>query len=337
MLFRSMREKKDELWQQILERTVLLMMSVKNVQVSYTDNSGTMLPGYMPGVNIMGTQKVNGLYAPGVPFIAGIQDPNFIQTAMDNEWLKKDTLFYQTLAMTSNRTINVRSSMEPVKGLRIDFMANWGKSANDRENISYEDGEYQLQNKMTSGNFTMSYNTWNTAFQPIKSVDGVYTSAVFEQFRDYRITIAKRLARQRASDSKTGYDSENYDPETNFPDGYGPYSQKVLIPAFMAAYSGRSPDHITLSTFPSYLNMRPNWRVNYNGLTKIKLVKHFVRTATISHAYTSTYSVNSYSRNLNYQPNEQDGLSYVRDLVSNFYPENEIPTEIGRASCRERV
>ncbi len=322
----GMRDKKDELWQQILERTVLLMMSVKNIQVSYTDNSGTMLPGYMPGVNIMGTKKFRGMYAPGVPFIAGIQDPNFIQTAMDNEWLKKDTLFYQTLSLTSNKTINMRSSMEPIKDLRIDFMANWGKSENTRENISYENEEYQLQNPITSGNFSMSYNTWNTAFQPIKNVNGMYISDVFEQFRDYRLTIAKRLARQRAANSSTGYNSENFDPTTGFPDGYGPFSQKVLMPAFMAAYSGRSPNHITLSTFPSYLSMRPNWRINYNGLTKIKFVKHFVRTATISHAYTSTYSINSYSRNLNYQPNEQDRLSYVRDLVNNFYPENEIPT-----------
>lgn len=322
----GLREKKDELWQQILERTALLMMSVKNIQVSYTDNSGTLLPGYIPGVNILGTQKYNGLYAPGVPFIAGLQDPNFIQTAIDNEWLKKDTLFYQTLTMTSNRTINARSSMEPLKNLRIDIMTSWGKSENDRENIAYENNEYQRQNKITSGNFSMSYNTWNTAFRPIKNVDGVYISDVFEQFRNYRITIAKRLARQRAKESTTGYNSENYDPITNFPDGYGPYSQAVLIPAFMAAYSGRSPDHITLSTFPNYLNMRPNWRINYTGLTKIKFVKHFLRTATISHAYTSTYSINSYSRNLNYQPNEDDGLNYVRDLVNNFYPENEIPS-----------
>ncbi len=322
----GMREISDELWQQILEHTALLMMSVKNIQVSYTDNSGTMLPGYMPSVKIMGTQKVNGKLAPGIPFIAGIQDTNFVQMAMDNEWLKKDTLFYQTLAMTSNRTINVRSSVEPIKNLRIDFMANWGKSENKRENIAFENNAYQRQNTMTSGNFTMSYNTWNTAFQPIKNMDGLYISDVFEKFRDYRITIAKRLARERAALSKHGYNSENYDPVTGFPDGYGPYSQEVLIPAFMSAYSGRSPDHITLSTFPNYLNMRPNWRINYNGLTKIKLVKHFVQTATISHAYTSTYSINSYSQNLNYQEYDNDHLSYVRDLVNNFYPENEIPT-----------
>lgn len=314
----GIREKKDELWQQILERTALLAMSVKNVQVSYSTNEGTLLPGYKNNTKILG---MDNNYAPGFRFISGFQDDDFIQKAIDNDWLIKDTLFYQTLAMTSNRTINAQGSLEPLKDLRIDLKATWGKSENIRENIVYENNSFDIQNKIISGNFSMSFNTWATAFQPIKENEGQYTSEVFQQFRNNRIEIAKRLARQRAADSKMGY---TYSNTGDFPDGYGEFSQETLIPAFLAAYSGKSPSHITISTFPSFLNMKPNWRVNYTGLTKIDFVKHFLRTATISHAYTSTYSINTYTRNLNYNPNELDGLSYVRDLVNNFYPENEI-------------
>ena len=46
--------------------------------------------------------------------------------------------------------------------------------------------------------------------------------------------------------------------------GYGPTSQEVIIPAFLAAYSGKSPLNIGLTSFPAI--PLPNWRINYDGL-----------------------------------------------------------------------
>jgi cell surface protein SprA len=42
------REKKESLFSQIMERTFLVLMSVKNISVSYNQSEGTYLPGYMP-------------------------------------------------------------------------------------------------------------------------------------------------------------------------------------------------------------------------------------------------------------------------------------------------
>ncbi len=170
----------------------------------------------------------------------------------------------------------------------------------------------------------MTYNTWHTTFEKF---DKYYNSKNFDKFKNYRITIANRLAElriQSPSASINGY--TGIVDTTGFPNGYGPTSQDVLIPAFLAAYSGRSPDHIALTAFPSILEMSPNWSINYNGLTNIKIIKKYFRTLTFAHSYRSTYSVNSYNTSLDFDQNQfnNDGFSWVRYTLGNFIPQREI-------------
>jgi cell surface protein SprA len=86
--------------------------------------------------------------------------------------------------------------------------------------------------------------------------------------------------------------------------GYSNNSQDVLIPAFMAAYTGRDPNKVKLNSFPKI--PLPNWNINYTGLTKIpKLSKRFTSIA-LTHTYTSTYSIGSFSSSTLY------GYDYIR-------------------------
>jgi cell surface protein SprA len=170
----------------------------------------------------------------------------------------------------------------------------------------------------------MTYNTWNTTFEKFNAD---YSSNNFNHFKDYRITIAQRLASQRAQSSIAN--SQGYNGQTTadgFPDGYGPTSQEVLIPAFLAAYSGKSPDHIGLTSFPGVASMSPNWSINYGGLTNIKIIKKYFRTVTLAHAYRSSYSVNSFSTSLDFNQDQygQDGFSWTRYTLGNFIPQREI-------------
>ena len=101
------------------------------------------------------------------------------------------------------------------------------------------------------------------------------------------------------------------DPNTGFPieyeispsgdtiitGGYGPTSQEVMIPAFLAAYAGSNPLSSNLTAFPSI--PRPNWRVTYDGLVRIPFLNKKFKTFSVSHAYRSSYSVGSYL-NLDY-------------------------------------
>jgi cell surface protein SprA len=105
-----------------------------------------------------------------------------------------------------------------------------------------------------------------------------------------------------------------------FPVGYGATDQEVLNTAFLAAYSGRNPSKIGLTQFPSI--PLPNWRITYDGLTKIRVIKKYLRTFTLTHAYSSTYSVGSFASNIQYK--EKDGYSYELDNSGNFIPKNQF-------------
>ena len=99
--------------------------------------------------------------------------------------------------------------------------------------------------------------------------------------------------------------------------GVSATSSDVLIPAFLAAYSGISPDKISLKHFEGLNAMRPNWRVTYDGLIKLGNLQKWFKAFTLTHAYQCTYSVGSYSSFMNWVSigedrgfilNEQTGL-----------------------------
>jgi len=71
-----------------------------------------------------------------------------------------------------------------------------------------------------------------------------------------------------------------------------------LIPAFMAAYTGKDANKVGLSPFPS--TPLPNWRMDYSGLNKIGALKDAFQSISITHAYSSTYSVTNFTNSLEY-------------------------------------
>jgi cell surface protein SprA len=96
-----------------------------------------------------------------------------------------------------------------------------------------------------------------------------------------------------------------------------------MIPAFLAAYTKTNVNKIGLGTFPSALKMMPNWRINFDGLSKFEFIQKLFRSVNLTHEYRSTYQIGAYTTNLNFNPDE-DGISRVRDLQSNFVQQYEI-------------
>ena len=97
------------------------------------------------------------------------------------------------------------------------------------------------------------------------------TRCIFKQFSDFRQIISQRLA------ASNPYYTGGTDAD-GFAAGYGRYAQNVLIPAFLAAYTGKSPNSIALVSDKN-TNIKdnplgsimplPNWTVTYTGLTKL--------------------------------------------------------------------
>jgi cell surface protein SprA len=108
-----------------------------------------------------------------------------------------------------------------------------------------------------------------------------------------------------------------------------------LIPAFIAAYTGNSPDkaplikqdnpNIRSNPFSGILP-RPNWRLTYNGLSRIPGMEKIFTNFTITHGYTGNLSMNSYTSSLLFQdPSRLAYPSFVDTLTGNFIPYFLVP------------
>jgi len=170
-------------------------------------------------------------------------------------------------------------------------------------------------NTLETGSFSMTYNIFNTAFKQV-SKKGVYASEAYDVFIENREQVSQRLIANRQAKGGYGLSSDDY--------GYGRTSQEVMIPAFLAAYSGKSAGKIFLNPMPTLKNAQPNWRVSYDGLSKIKAFQKYIKTFDITHAYRSTYNVSTYQTNLDWDKQTRNGFTMMQDASGNFIPKQEI-------------
>ncbi len=294
-----------------------IVTGVKNASISYTEGAGTVLPGFMPEPDFFGNNW--SLDAPGLGFILGSQ-ADIRPTAVTNNWLTRDTLLNTAYMTKINQTLNARATIEPLPDLRIELTANRNYAENHQEYFTANaDGVFTATAAQTTGSFSISFITWNTAFE--KQGDD-HKSQNFQNLKDYRQQIAFRLAGLNPNWDGTIVDS------TGFPQGYGPTSQEVLIPSFIAAYTGRSPDVIGLETFPRI--PIPNWRITYGGLSRIPFLSKFLKSLNISHSYRSTYNIGAFQTNILYK--EAGDYPLATNDINNFIPK----FEIGQVSINEQ-
>ncbi len=309
----------------VMERLLRTMMSVRNLSINYTQTSGTHMPGFDPQAGILG-QDWN-LMAPGTAFIFGSQDDIRNQAAREG-WLVQyedidGNIVPLNIPFTQNQTRNLtaRSQVEPVRDLRIEVTAQRNHARTNSEYFTSIDGQYESFNPMETGNFSISFFALGTTFESID--DRTYESENFENFKNYRLDIAMRLANRNPN-----WDGEVNDT-TGFPTGYGSTSQDVLIPAFIAAYSGRDPSSSTLSPFLRF--PMPNWRLTYDGLSRLPAFQRLFQSFTIGHGYRSTFTVGSFQSDPRYR--EQNGYQVAKSEASgNYIPEYEI----GQVSISEQ-
>ncbi len=284
----------------ILENTVRVATGLKNVNLTYSSSNGSYLPGYLPETEILGSTNYAGAMAPGWEYVIGLQDEQFASKAFNNGWLSKDSLINTPFRLSSNEKFNLRASFEPFKGLRVDLTANRIYSENLTEYYTADSyGNLPDENsrgRMSTGNFSMSYLSWNTAFERIFTKELDIQSESFTRMKDdYRHLMSQRLAEEYMENHPS--EVLEYNTTTGYYDGFGPNSQEVLITSFLAAYGQKDPQKISTETFPSVFQMMPNWRFSFDGLSRIEFVKKYLNSLTINHAYRSSYNIGSFMTN----------------------------------------
>jgi cell surface protein SprA len=294
----------------IFKNIFRLAMSVRTASITYTETNGTMLPGFVPRPDVLGqnfnfTRGGVSSDAPGWGFLSGSQKD--IRPAVErNHWLTNDTTLNTMYETTRLQNLTGRIGAEPVKNFKIDITFNRNYTQSHSEYFratSY--GTDSTFNPIEGGNFSISYLTWNTAFVKDQSS---YSNDNFEKFRTNRAAISALLARQNPNSSGV--------VDSGYVDGYGGTQSEVLTYAFLSAYSGRSPSNKIIDRFPKI--PKPNWRITYDGLSKLKFTQKYLQSLTISHGYRSVYTVNSFTQDLLYDYNVE--TPHVRDTIGNFIP-----------------
>lgn len=292
--------------------TIRMLMGVRNISASYTQNEGTILPGYKNNSSWFGTLHTSTGLAPGMAFIMGQQDPDMMDVARAKGWLVNDNNYLQPFVMNHMENFSARLNFEPIKDLIVDLTANRSYQKN-----SSQYGDAGGGATVFNGSFSISVVGIRSAFENPTSGNG-YHSAAFDRFMTNRSIISQRLGAERTKGSTNGY---NGTPKDGYSDGYSPLSQEVMLPAFLSAYTNFSPSSVGVKPFIRI--PYPNWTVRYQGFSKMTVLKPYITSADIEHSYRAVYTIGGYTSNPQFDP-LIDGFSYVRNAQNDFIPHHEI-------------
>ena len=264
----------------LLKGLFRLVMSLRSINATYSLTESTVLPGFTGAPKYFGMDK--DWNAPGWEFVLGSQDPNMRFDAARNGLITTNKSLTTMFTQSRTESITVRANLEPTPTLKVTLDMRKDNSSSYEEiyryapDLSTDGTGFASLNPNRSGSYAISTVSIKTAFN--KS-NGDINSEVFQKFEDNLVVMRSRFRMI----SGTEYDTA---------------SQDVLIPAFIAAYTGSNVNTLSLTPFPKM--PKPNWRVEYSGLGNLKPLKDVFQSFTLQHAYQATYTVSNYSNSLDY-------------------------------------
>ncbi len=276
-----------------LKSVVRMLMTARTINIQYGIEESTVLPGFLGNPRFFGLDST--FTYPGYDFILGSQDASVRKTLAEQGLLSRSPDLNEQFSQNFTENLNIRTALEPFQDFKIQLDAKRLKTIDYNEFYRAQVDEdsltgirtpievngnpvYGSQNPVLMGNYSISILSIKTAFQKDNSLN---ESPVFNNFSDYLETIRTRLATMNKAEGS-----------------YSDKSQDVVIPAFIAAYTGKDPGKMKLSQFPAI--PLPNWRVDYAGLSRLELLKNFFSSVNLTHSYTSNYTVRNFTSSLEY-------------------------------------
>jgi cell surface protein SprA len=293
---------KDEksTFREIGEYATRFIISPRNISVRYRNTHAMTLPLYNPSVgNVFGQSQSYGPMAPGLDFAFGFAGDDYVDKALERGWLITDDGQSSPAIISRTNELNVEVNLELFKGFKIQLTGN--RTDNRTSQIQFM---YEGMPTTYAGSYTKTHCAIATALRSSSANNGYDSKA----FNDFIANIPIIKARYESL-----YEGVHY-PSTGFLKGsaeagllFNPEigtvsetSSDVLIPAFVAAYTGTNASKTWLNPFPSFASVLPNWKITYDGLVNLGNMRRRFKTFTLTHAYQCTYSVGSYSSYLNW-------------------------------------
>ncbi len=310
-----------------------VLTMVSRITVNYNQTAGTTLPGYLDSTRFMGVNNLS--MQPGYNFVYGYQPDNaWLANMAAHRRLTRDSLFNSQFIQTFSQNLNATATLQPFKDFKVDLTLN--KTFNKTHSELYADTisgnnsnpntpQFNHFNPYETGSYSVSFISLHSMFQ-----NSDVGSAVYNQFLANGITISKRLG---MSNPYTNGVPDPSDPK--YLKGYTQFSQDVLIPAFIAAYSGQNASttpllsyaHNTVQDNPFYYFIpMPNWNLTYNGLAKLPFFAQYFTSITVKHGYTGTMAMNGFSSSLLFQDLFGLGFpSFIDSNSHNYVPYYSVP------------
>lgn len=311
----------------VLKTGARVLTMVKAVSVNYTANFSTRVPGYMDSTKVLG-QNWSSMQ-PGMDFVLGKQPGiDWLNQKAREGVISRDSTFNLMFRQTFEQRLGLTARLEPVREFTIDL--NVDKSFTKDYTELFKDttgtgNNFAHLSPYAAGGFSVSYISFKTLFRKTNPNE---ISATFQEFQNNRLIISQRLARNNP------YQSGTKTPDGYYT-GYGRYAQDVIIPAFLSAYTGTDAEKIALikqsnanikSNPFSGIKPLPNWRLTYTGLSRMPALASIFSTITLTHGYTGSLSMNSYTSALNFNDPFHYGYPGFIDTVSrNFVPYFLVP------------
>jgi len=304
----------------------------KNASINYGENFRSRLPGYMDSTRFIG-QNFQSM-APGFDYTFGKQpDNDWINSKISKGLLSKDSTFNFLFRQSFEQRLSITAQLQPLSELIIDlnvdktFTKDYSSLIKDTTGTGNNFGQL---NPLFNGGFSVSYIAFNTLFGNQNPNE---ISATFKEFESNRIIVSKRNA--ESNPYWQALPNNQKFAADGFATGYNRYSQGVLLPAFLAAYTRENANSVALikdgskniSTNPFRgILPRPNWKLTYTGLSKIPSIASLFSNITISHGYNGQLSMNSFNSALLYQdPFRLSAPGFIDTTSGNFIPFFLIP------------
>ncbi len=322
-------------WREIGEYALRLAMSPRQASIRWKRTSTMTIPLFRNGVgDIFGQSTQYGPMSPGLDFAFGFAGEDYIYKAKDRGWLITDDGQTSPALWSRANELNLEFTVEPVKGLKVQLTMNRTDNRTNQVQFMYADMPITR-----SGSYTKTHCAIATALGSSNAASGYY-SAPFQKMLDYIPVIADRYTAlyngvlYPAGGFMDGnpLSGQPFNPQIG---GVSETSSDVLIPAFLAAYTGTDVNRQYLDPFPSFRSVLPNWRVTYDGLINLGNLRNIFKSFTINHAYQCTYTVGSYNSYLNWLGTGAGDLGFTLDELSG-QPIPSSPYNISTVSISER-
>jgi cell surface protein SprA len=264
--------------------------------------------------------------SPGWDFVAGIQPrisklredeygtaKDWLAQSANQGWMSSSVFQNREVTQLSTQNWDARVTIEPFRDMRLDLDISRSYTQNHsqyfKDTLLDNNARFVHAIPQDVGTLTMSYSALKTLFRG----DTADLRTLFKTFEDNRVIISQRLGNGEHVDTTLAQQGYTF--------GYGRTQQEVLIPAFLAAYTGQDPRGINLNLFE--LLPQVNWRFTYNGLSRLPFFKEYFQSFSLTHGYKSALTINTFNTGLDFLRTRDQG--FLNELNNNFYPRLEVP------------